>query len=73
VADTDLVLVRQMVVDWDFRRDHVHIFALHLQAEPRLTIDQREIIAARFVEPRALLAEKGLSPVIRVYLEDRLS
>jgi hypothetical protein len=27
-------------------------------------------VAARFVEPQALLAEAGLSPVIRAYLED---
>ena len=70
VECTDLVLVREMVVDWDFCRDHVRVFALHLRTEPRLRLDNREIVAARIVEPRALLKEAGLSPVIRAYLED---
>ncbi len=68
VAPDDLVLAREMVVDWDFRRDHVRIFELHLRTGPVLRIDNREIVAARFVEPRALLAEGGLPPFIRAYL-----
>ena len=68
VAPDDLVLAREMVVDWDFRREHVRVFELRLREEPVLRIDNRKIVAARFVEPRALLAEAVLPPFIRAYL-----
>ena len=64
----DLVFAREMVVEWDFRREHVRVFELRLRAEPVLRIDNRKIVAARFVEPRALLAEAVLPPFIRAYL-----
>jgi 8-oxo-dGTP pyrophosphatase MutT (NUDIX family) len=34
---------------WDGRRDRVHFFELQLKELPRLKLDDREIIAARFV------------------------
>jgi 8-oxo-dGTP diphosphatase len=68
VAPDDLVLAREMVVDWDFRREHVRVFELRLHREPVLRLDNREIVAARFVEPQALLAERVLPPFIRAYL-----
>ena len=68
VAPDDLVLAREMVVEWDFRREHVRVFELRLHEEPSLRIDNREVVAARFVEPRALLAEAVLPPFIRAYL-----
>jgi 8-oxo-dGTP pyrophosphatase MutT (NUDIX family) len=71
VRATDLVLAREMIVDWDYRRDHVHIFELYLRAEPVIRIDGREIIGAWFMEPKALLAENGLPPFIRTYLGER--
>ena len=71
VGSADLALVRKMIGDWDFCHDHVRVFELHLQAEPRFRIDNREVVAAWFIEPRALLAKPGVSPVIRAYLEDR--
>jgi hypothetical protein len=67
----DLTLVREMVLDWDFRRDHVRIFEMGLNAEPELRIDHREIVAAQFVDPAALLADPEISPVIRAYLQYR--
>ena len=68
VRPDDLVLAREMVVEWDYRREHVRVFELRLHREPVLRIDNREIVAARFVEPRALLAEAVLPPFIRAYL-----
>jgi 8-oxo-dGTP diphosphatase len=68
VAPDDLVLAREMVVDWDFRRDRVRVFELRLDAEPALRVDNREVVAASFVDPRALLAEAVLPPFIRAYL-----
>ena len=70
VAPDDLVPAREMVVDWDFRRDRVRVFESRLRAEPMIRMDHREGVAARFVEPRALLAEGGLPPFIRAYLGD---
>ena len=65
-----LVLARDTVVNWDFRRDRVRVFELRLRAEPVLRVDNREIVAARFVDPRALLAEEVLPPFIRAYLNE---
>jgi hypothetical protein len=58
-----------MVVDWDFRRERVRILELRLTAEPVLRIDNREIVAARFVDPRALLAADDLPPFTRACLD----
>lgn len=70
IQSTDLVPIREMIIDWDFRHDHIYIFELRLDTEPVLTIDRREVIEARFIEPRILLAQKNLPLVIRAYLED---
>jgi 8-oxo-dGTP diphosphatase len=64
----DLVLARDMVVDWDYRCDRVRIFELHLQAQPTIRLDNREIVNARFVDPLALLGMDNLPPFIRDYL-----
>ena len=71
VRPDDLVFAREMAVDWDFRRERVRVFELRLRAEPALRIDNREIVAARFVEPPALLAEAVLPPFIRACLGER--
>lgn len=39
---------------WDWRRDRVHFFELHLDRIPELRLDNREIIAARLVSPEEL-------------------
>ena len=39
---------------WDGRRHRVHFFELRLDRLPQLQLDNREIIAARFVSPDAL-------------------
>jgi 8-oxo-dGTP diphosphatase len=67
VRPDDLVPAREMVVEWDWRRDHVRVFELRLDSEPVLRIDGREVGAERFVDPQALLAEGGLPPFIRAY------
>ena len=70
IQPEDLVLAREVIVDWGFRRERVRVFELHLRAAPDLQIDNREIVAARFVDPQALLAEDGLPPFIRAHLAD---
>jgi 8-oxo-dGTP diphosphatase len=39
---------------WDGRRDRVHFFELRLVEEPKLQLDNREIIAARLISPSEL-------------------
>ena len=62
------VPVREMVVDWDYQRDNVRAFKLRLRTEPVVRIDNREVVGARFVDPRALLAAHNVPPSIRAYL-----
>ena len=63
-----LVFVRKMAVWWDFRRGHVRTVELRLRAEPAMRLDNREIVAARFVEPQTVLAADNLPPFIRAHL-----
>jgi NAD(P)-dependent dehydrogenase (short-subunit alcohol dehydrogenase family) len=71
VRPDELVLAREMSCEWDFRHERVRVFELRLDAEPVLRIDNREIVAARFVDPQALLAEDILPPFIRAHLGER--
>ena len=57
-------------MDWDHRRDRVRVFGLHPRSEPVIRTDDREVVAARSVAPRALLAERGLPPFIRAHLNE---
>lgn len=52
--------------DWDYRRERVHIFELRLAVEPRLQLDGREVVEARFVD-RATLAGMALTPPAAAY------
>jgi 8-oxo-dGTP diphosphatase len=65
-----LSLVREMTAFWDWRHDHVTIFELRLAAPPALRVDRREILAARFMPPEAVLASP-ISPFVRAYLGAR--
>lgn len=67
VAPEALSLAREMTALWDWRRDHVAIFELHLAARPALRIDRREIVAADFMTPATALAAE-LPPFERAYL-----
>ena len=73
VGTEDLALVGEMKNLSDFRRGHLHIFVLHLRELPALRIDRREIVAAWFVDPATLLAERNLRLFIRIYLTDVLA
>jgi 8-oxo-dGTP diphosphatase len=70
VDGDELHPAREMVVEWDFRRDHVRIFELRLPTAPDLRIDNREIVAAHWMTPEALLATGNLPPFVRAYLEE---
>ena len=62
----------EVTVEWDYRRDHVIIFELLLDALPALRIDNREIVATCFLLPEDLLAGP-VAPHLRAYLMERLN
>ncbi|HJS84678.1 MAG TPA: NUDIX hydrolase, partial [Acetobacteraceae bacterium] len=72
VAPGDLGLAYEAIKPWDYRRDHVRIFELRLEAEPALRIDNREIIGARFV-PAGACREARVNPFVAEYLANVLS
>lgn len=68
VRAEELVHAGDIVAWWDYRRDHVAIFELRLDAPPALRIDNREIVAAGFMTRDAALVSP-VSPFVRAYLE----
>lgn len=62
-----LVHVRDVVLRFEHRRDHVSLFALRLDEMPTPRPDNREIIEARFLSPEAVRA-LPLSPLLSAYL-----
>ena len=68
VNPDQLRLVHTSSHRWEHCRDHVRIFELHLPAEPRLVIDNREIVAACYQNPETI-ARLPVPPHIRSYLE----
>jgi 8-oxo-dGTP diphosphatase len=68
-GDGRLVLAAEMTLYWEWRYDHVRVFATELDAVPALALDNREIVAAGFVAPADAL-RLPLSPPTRAYLED---
>jgi 8-oxo-dGTP diphosphatase len=56
--------------NWDGRRDRVHFFELHLEALPRLQLDNREIITARLVASEEMRGIRLGGPVT-AYLQGR--
>jgi 8-oxo-dGTP diphosphatase len=67
VAPGALGLAYEATKRWDYRLDHVQIFELRLDAEPRLRIDNREIVAARFVTAGAC-GGVPVNPFVAEYL-----
>ena len=48
---------------WEQRRDRVHFFEMRLEREPALRLDNREIVAARFVSRDELPGMTVTGPV----------
>jgi len=56
---------------WDWRRDRVHFFELHLDRLPDLRLDHREIIGAQLVEPDELPGY-ALTEAVAAYVGGKL-
>jgi 8-oxo-dGTP pyrophosphatase MutT (NUDIX family) len=68
IAPAALSFALEMTAWWDYRRDHVSIFELRLEGPPpAIRVDRREIAAAEFMAPAAMLAGE-ISPFVRAYL-----
>jgi len=70
VAPEALAFVEELVLEARLVTDHVHVFELRLDDEPRLAIDEREVVWAGF-EPPERARERPLLPVVRRYLAGR--
>jgi 8-oxo-dGTP pyrophosphatase MutT (NUDIX family) len=68
VAEGDLRFAREVVVDFEGKRDHAHFFELHRPRDPALRIDRREVEWAGFVH-RSQLRDRPLLPHVRGYLD----
>jgi len=53
---------------WDGRRDHVHLFELQLDRMPTLRLDNREIVAARFI-PVEQTRDLAVTAPVAAYLD----
>ena len=71
VTDARLRLVGEVRDRVEGRRDHVHVFALHLETLPPLRLDNREVIGARLVS-LAQAAGLRLTGPVRAYVEGRV-
>lgn len=70
-APEDLVFAGKVVVnDRHNKKDHAYVFELHLDREPPLTPDRREVIQAEFCRAEDL-SRRPLSPQVRAYLAER--
>ena len=68
-ADPDhLVPALEVTGDWDYRRERVHVFELHLPHEVLPRPDNREVVEARLVDWVAL-ASLPLTPPAAAYAE----
>jgi len=53
----------------EYKRDHCHFVELDVEGEPSLTLDNREVVWARFIDVDTAL-QLPLGQVVRAYLED---
>lgn len=49
--------------DWEGKRDHVEIFRLDLPYEPKIKVDNREVVSAQLYTPEEALKLKLFPPI----------
>ena len=57
--------------EWEGKQERLEIFQLELDHEPRIEVDNREVVAAEFHEPSEALGLK-LFPLLRKHIEQHL-
>lgn len=67
-TDESALLPIQLIrFDNEYKRDHAHVFELHLDTRPQIRIDRREVVWAAFV-PREQLAGHDLVNAVERYV-----
>lgn len=61
----------ELTVETHLVTDHVHVFELHVDEEPALALDHREVVWAAF-ETVELARRRALLPVVDRYLMERV-
>ena len=56
---------------WEQKRERLEIFELELDEEPKIQVDNREVVSATFFEPGQAL-ELKLFPPLRKHIEQKL-
>jgi 8-oxo-dGTP diphosphatase len=70
VAPESLRLAIDHTSRWHYRLDRVRIFEARLAERPPVRIDNREIVAARWMTAEGLVRQP-IAPHVRAYLEER--
>ena len=71
-APADLKSVIDEHHEWEGKREHIEIFDLDVTERPRIEVDNREVVDARFFSPEEALRLQLFPPIRRV-IERRLS
>lgn len=72
VANDTLRPALEMQQVWEFKAEHVELFALHCVEAPEIELDGREVISADYFEPAAAL-QLEMYPPIRIHIEGMLN
>jgi 8-oxo-dGTP diphosphatase len=70
-AAADLKPIIDEQHDWEGKHEHIEIFDLDVNERPRIEVDNREVVEARFFSPEEAL-RLPLFPPIRRVIEQRL-
>ena len=65
-TEAELTPVYDEKAEWEGKQDHVEIFAIDVDVAPRIQVDNREVIEARFFTPDDALKEPLFPPIARV-------
>ncbi len=71
VATSDLKPSLDESHEWEGKRERLEIFQLDLDVEPKIKVDNREVVAAAFYDPTEAL-KLELFPLLRRHIEHNL-
>lgn len=72
VDEAELAPAVEVRHEWEGKRDWVEIFELEPGERPRVEVDRREVVEARFFSPAEALAQ-DLFPPVRAVVERRMT
>lgn len=70
VGGDSLSIVEEFICHSEFKEDHATAFEIVLEAEPKVQVDGREVIEARFIDFKELLARRNeFTEPVNCYLD----